>query len=455
MNTIVISDPFDLHLKQKRPFHIINGLHVEAHERGSQSPDMTIPPLNTNINFLKHSPYYSDQDHLDLHIKYATSTTSESLPDVYDWRFNYPFDTSQTKKIKRLIMPPDNQYLCGSCWAMSTTSVIGDAFVVAGLVDWTPRPSTTWALTCYPQGKCEGGNPALLLQQIAQGPGIPSKYCLDYSFCSENKKCNGQAVQHFQAQNLSSLVPTECGCYYGGESVKHYNFKINNDVKTFAIGEGATSFENIQSSVKKHILLHGPVIAGFFVMKNFGSGYFTKTNGGVYLEKGNYIQGQKLTFSASNASGMNYAGAHAVAIIGWGIAKNIFYENDKRGDVPYWYCRNSWGGKWGGDSGYFKIAMYPYNKIAQFGKIVDIVDAHGQKHRCGGIMTFTVSMPPELKAFKAVQQRPPVLMDNITVYNQSENLLHSRLVQSQSSQLRYIILFVALIVVFLWTMKIT
>lgn len=423
MNEIIrINDPLHHHLTKKRPIHIIDGLHHDEHEafQVKKVPELILPPLNTHINFLKYTKAYSDQDHLDLHLRYSTSNNDVELPEIYDWRFVYSMDDSTRKHQKKNIMPPDNQYLCGSCWAISTASVIGDAFVVAGLVNWRPEISTTWALTCYSQGKCDGGSPALLLQDISRGSGIPSKHCLDYSFCAKNEKCNGQAVQHFQAQNLSSLVPQECGCYYGGKEVKHYNYTINRDVKTLAINEGATTPENLRSAIKKHILLHGPVLTGYFVMKNFSSGYFTKINGGVYLERGNYIAGSPLTFSDMEVNGQNYKGSHAVAIIGWGVAKNILYDNNKRGDVPYWYCRNSWGSKWGGDGGYFKMAMYPFNKISQFGKIVDIVDGQGQKHRCGGIITFTVSKPPELKIFKTLNQRYNQLLQDETYYKKTE-----------------------------------
>jgi len=422
MNEIRINDPLHHHLAKKRPVHIIDGIHHEEHEAflKQKSPDFVLPPLNTHINFLKYSQSYSNQDHLDLHLTYQTSTVEKTreIPEVYDWRYVYPIDDKATITKKKYIMPPDNQYLCGSCWAISTASVIGDVFVVAGLVDWRPEISTTWALTCYPQGRCDGGNPALLLQDIARGSGIPSKHCLDYSFCAKNEKCNGAATRHFEAQNLSSLIPQECGCYYG--DVDHYNYLINRDIKTLAIGQGATTEENLHTAIKKHILLNGPVLTGYFVMQNFGSGYFTKINGGVYLDRANYVPGAPLTFSDSNSSGSAYRGSHAVAIIGWGMAKNILYDNNKRGDVPYWYCRNSWGPKWGGDSGYFKMAMYPYNKVAQFGKIVTIVDNKGQRHQCGGIITFTVSKPPERKKFKSLSMKPPQLLQNEDYYKTAE-----------------------------------
>lgn len=418
MNEIRINDPLHHHLAKKRPVHIIDGIHHDEHEAflKQKSPDFVLPPLNTHINFLRYSQVYSNQDHLDLHLTYQSKNID--IPETYDWRFVYPIDDSTRKERKRNIMPPDNQYLCGSCWAISTASVIGDVFVAAGLVDWRPEISTTWALTCYPQGKCDGGNPALLLQEIARGSGIPSKHCLDYSFCAKNDKCNGAATRHFEAQNLSSLVPRECGCYYG--DVEHYNYTINRDIKTLAIGQGSTTEENLHESIKKHILLNGPVLTGYFVMKNFGSGYFTKINGGVYLDRANYVPGEPLTFSDMNSSGSAYKGSHAVAIIGWGVAKNILYDNNKRGDVPYWYCRNSWGPKWGGDDGYFKMAMYPFNKVAQFGKIVDIVDGQGQRHRCGGIITFTVSKPPERKKFKTLSVKPPQLIQNDDYYKNPE-----------------------------------
>ena len=421
MTEIRINEPLHHHLNKKRLVHIIDGLHHDENEAiiKGKTPDFLLPPLNTHINFLKYTKSYSDQDHLDLHLRYSSSTNDNEPPEIYDWRYVYTVDDDTRKSQKKYIMPPDNQYLCGSCWAISTASVIGDAFVVAGLVNWRPEISTTWALTCYSQGKCNGGSPALLLQDIARGSGIPSKHCIDYSFCAKNKVCNGQAEHHFESENLSTLVPKECGCYYGGSDFQHYKYNINKDVKTIAIGRGTTTVENVRSTIKKHIFLHGPVLTGYFVMKNFSSGYFTKINGGVYLERANYIPGEPLTFNDSEVNGRNYKGSHAVAIIGWGIAKNILYDNNKRGDVPYWYCRNSWSSNWGGDNGYFKIAMYPFNKISQFGKIVDIVDGVGVRHQCGGIITFTVSNPPEKVIYKTLSNKPLQLLHNEDYYKKS------------------------------------
>lgn len=431
---IRIDDPIHRHLAFKKPVYIIDGLHFDDHEVVERTAKrlgdsvVPLPPLNTHISFLKHLQVYSDQDHLDLHLRYSTSIISPPsktgeiiVPEYYDWRFNHSSDDAVRRARKKNIAPPDNQHLCGSCWAISTAGVISDAFVVAGLVDFKPEISTTWALTCYPQMQCGGGNPSQLLKDIANGQGIPSKHCVDYSWCSKNSNCNGQGAKHFEtAQNLSLLIPRECGCY---SSSYHYVYTINNDVRLLAVDQGATSTINFRSSVQKHIFLHGPVLVGYFVMKNFSSGYFTRVNGGVYLERANYVPGSPLTFSDSEAGGVNYRGSHAVAIIGWGVAKNILYDNGKRGDVPYWYCRNSWGGKWGSDDGYFKMAMYPFNKISQFGKIVDIVDGQNQRHRCGGIITFTVSIPPKkTNKLKQLSNVPPSLLNPLSYYSTDEDV---------------------------------
>jgi hypothetical protein len=66
------------------------------------------------------------------------------------------------------------------------------------------------------------------------------------------------------------------------------------------------------------------------------------------------------------------------------------------------------------------MAMYPFNKVAQFGKIVDIVDSQGQRHRCGGIVTFTFVKPPQKTTFKTLSNKPPQLLQNEDYYKKTE-----------------------------------
>ncbi len=83
---------------------------------------------------------------------------------------------------------------------------------VAGLVNWVPNISATYALIHYPQGRCKGGDPATLLYNIANN-GIPSKHCVDYSWCSQNRTCTtADSAAHF-GSDLSPLIPKDRGCY--------------------------------------------------------------------------------------------------------------------------------------------------------------------------------------------------------------------------------------------------
>ena len=284
------------------------------------------------------------------------------------------------------------------CWAISAAGIVADNHVVSETVNWKPNLSTTWCLASYPQYKCEGGIPAVLYQDISEN-GIATNNCADYSWCSENEACNGKATGHFQTQNvnLSDLIPTtKFACY--DSSSPHYLYFIDTPT-SMSIGTDGLIGENFTNTVKKHIYYNGPVQGGFLVFKNFMSGAFTKVNGGVYLEDGDYSGGQ-IKFDQNQLDIANYVGSHAIAIIGWGIQKNVVVDNiSTTKDIPYWYCRNSWTENWG-NGGYFKMAMYPYNNIVQFDKTVIINNKQG-----GGKIMIKASKSPQLLTLEQIEQK--------------------------------------------------
>jgi hypothetical protein len=350
-------------------------------------PSQTIPPLNTDIQF-STLPIFNASKYPGLA---AIDTTK--LPENFNWRHN-----GDPEK-RRNLSKPGNQMLCGSCWAISTAGIVADNHVIAGTVTWTPNLSTTWCLSCFPQYKCQGGNPAKLFQDISEH-GIATNHCVDYSWCSENETCNGAATKHFDPNtDLSSLVP-DCGCYDSSE--KHYLYYVDPPV-SLSIGRGGMTTDNFFTTVKKHIYKYGPVQGGFLVFKNFRSGAFTKINGGVYLETGIYDE-NVLKFDDKQVQAENYIGSHAVAIIGWGVEKDVIVdEKGSKKDVPYWYCRNSWTEKWG-DGGYFKMAMYPHNKIVQFDTMVTLATPQGEK-LSGAMVSIQASKPPELVTLKQISEK--------------------------------------------------
>jgi hypothetical protein len=446
--TIVIKD-YQKRLRQAKP--TIFEKKIVYPPSGSQEeikimPPMVIPPLNTDIQF-SILPKFKLSEHAGL-----SAIDITQIPETFDWRHAYSSDTEEITKKKRLISTPGNQALCGSCWAISGAGIIGDNFVVSGVVDWKPDLSTTWCLACYPQSQCEGGNPALLFSDISQG-GIVSNHCIDYSWCLENEQCNGSSLKHFdQKVSLSSLVPT-CGCYFG--DTEHYLYKIDKNPKSISIGVGGVDKDNIISTVKKQIYTKGPVMGGFLVFKNFMSGEFTKSNGGVYLERGVYGN-EPLKFSDDMLE--EYNGSHAIAVIGWGIAKNILVDNGgKRDDVPYWYCRNSWTTDWG-DGGYFKMAMFPFNKISQFESIVTI-SSNGQRLSGGGMVFPTASNKPEKKNIKQVEnivKNQKRLQDDAFYQQDPKNIPKTNFLEDTSKTKKtiiYVFISIIILIFLIWIIR--
>jgi len=306
----------------------------------------TIPPLNA-IGYLSNlTPYVAD-----IHQTFRAGP----LPKTFNWCKIDDNDSVIVKAKKNLITKVPDQGNCGSCWAVSTSSVISDRFIVAGKVDKNPEISPTYIMKCYftpfdgenigtiiGEG-CEGGNPGNLCKAVEMG-GVVTSNCIDYaSFCSLESGCTrgSDPVSGGEEVDRNKFLPPNCGCI--NAKVSHHKFFIDNTTSLTS-----PDFE----TVKQEIFNNGPVVGCFHVFNNFRSGDFSATEG-VYLENYIYGKGGQATFVDPNdpdspTSGKNWAGAHAVAIVGWG-------ETEK--GVKYWIVRNSWSVNWG-DGGFFKIAFY-------------------------------------------------------------------------------------------------
>lgn len=277
---------------------------------------------------------------------------------------------------------------------------MSDCLVVSGTVSHAPHLSPTYCMACYPQGMCRGGQPAQLALDVEEG-GVADMTCLDYSWCQNDDECNiRDASGHFTARDQSAKVP-DCGCYFSNDKFMYY---LDRGTDTFSISLPEVSAETFRQTVKAHLMDFGPAIGGYVVLQNFLSGKHTRVNGGVYFDRADYAsyrEGSPLTFD--DRLTLDSEGLHAVTIVGWGVAKNVLYDNEARGDVPFWHCRNSWGTAWG-DRGYFKIAMYPFNRVAQFDKVVNVT-LNRQVARIGGMIMIRATTAPISESKETINRR--------------------------------------------------
>jgi hypothetical protein len=101
---------------------------------------------------------------------------------------------------------------------------------------------------------------------------------------------------------------------------------------------------------------------------------------------------------------LEFDGGHAICIVGYGISEKeiplMDFNNNKIikvKNVPFWWVRNSWGDKWNPKyKGFFKLPMYPFNKVIQVdvpigqvqigGKPATIPSPFNENQGMGGIL---------------------------------------------------------------------
>lgn len=363
--------------------------------------------LNTDIDFSKLpipviNPAWA----------YAADNKDVVLPNNFSWGTITSDDDEAIKSKKRLITTPQRQFQCGSCFAMATATCISDIFVVSGL-KWNPMVSTTFLMQNFKGNKCDGGNPATLLMEIASSSGVLSDHCVDYSWCSKNAICNEKESGHFDSeyrkrQQLSKLV-TPKGCFFSqkdGMAIPRNLYRIKN-VRNIGLSLGPKESERLNLLLKTIIRYKGPIIMGFRVFGNFPVGRFTQINKGVYFDNDISENDNEVKFYEGTLP--SPVDKHACVIVGWGVERNVQVNN--KGDikdVPYWHCRNSFGVDWG-NNGYFKYAMFPYNQI---GSPLSIPGLGGFiAFEANGISQGTFSKTPVV---------PPILERPDSYYTSSE-----------------------------------
>ena len=216
-------------------------------------------------------------------------------PPSLDWRNNGG----------NFVTPVRNQGGCGSCWAFATTAALESSVLRA---ENTPgvdlNLSEQVLVSCGTSGGSDAGSCAGGVIQYASNyirdTGLPVESC--YPYTGTDGSCG-----------------SACGTY---------------NTSTYRIVSWAdvTGTSPTVSAIRDALVSYGPLVTTMDVYDDFFS-YVS----GVY----------------SHTAG-DYAGGHAVLIVGYSDAGQ------------YFIVKNSWGAGWG-ESGYFKIAYSELGTVVNFG----------------------------------------------------------------------------------------
>ena len=263
-----------------------------------------------------------------------------ALPKSFDCRERWP----------GLISAPLNQGRCGSCWAFSTTTSASDRLRIAtnGKVLNTPivydlytNPSqppeevhTIDTLSPYHLAACN--NCDILMRM---GKSAMAKWMSDVGEC--NKECNGGIIPyayHF----ISKIGLTAMSCEYKAGRKEKYICEPDITCPVYKGKTGVPEQDVFQlvgvDSIKKSLMLYGPVTVGFTVYQSFETFYKDPKNA-----KKAYPPVEQIKDGSWKDTVL---GGHAVVCLAW--------DEDENGK-EFWIIRNSWGSLHWGDCGYFRM----------------------------------------------------------------------------------------------------
>lgn len=409
-----------------------------------------IPNMNTNMVIV--AAFQPDSEH-NAKLAAAGIDPSATLPTAFSWH-----DADSVRSSGRMtdfdgswISEPPNQSHCGSCWAVSSTSVLTDRISIAQKSK-TPTLSATTTAGCatHEPGMdgCGGGLPSdagCFFEQI----GVPEDACNPYdAWCSPTAQscalpacCGSQGRdmnagagapdytgQRVACVDFKSRVGSNPGCLTAGcKSAKNASDQLYKakEGSTFSLGQGEPA--EIFKRMQFNIYAGGPVVGAFFVYSDFMlptlpewgwtatngiyinsstspycndsyiTGVLSKLNSGATLtvaeqKAASFAQMTKGDTVASMSSRLNgilqtKMGAHAVTIVGWGQGDT---KHPKYGVVNYWVVRNSWGSAWN-EGGYFRIAFTDITKGVNDQVGIDYPKALGDGLLGGGATVFQVA----------------------------------------------------------------
>lgn len=209
--------------------------------------------------------------------------------------YNFFKDTNIKPHIK-------NQGMCGSCWAIASTSALSYRFMKKGInVDFSPQHE----LSCY-NALCSGGNNLIdpFLSFVING--TVTEECFPYT-------SNSGKVEQCRTKCVDPNM--EYKKYYAKNA---YTIKIED-----------SNIYDVTKIVIDQLITNGPVMTSIMLYQDLEK-FLNDSNcpNDIYTYDGN----------------SGYSGGHALVIVGYNFTR----------DKYYWILENSWGEEFC-DHGYFKM----------------------------------------------------------------------------------------------------
>ncbi|KAI1710988.1 papain family cysteine protease domain-containing protein [Ditylenchus destructor] len=273
-------------------------------------------------------------------LRYLSSLRNLSLPKQFDSRQQWP----DCESIHRVV----NQGGCGSCWAMSATSVMSDRICIATNGTRQPHVSAQDLIECCPHcGGCRGTVWALFsfVHWKEHGVVTGSDYG-SYEGCKPYEKvpnCGSPcSIETYSAkQPVLDVCWSVCHPLYD----KTYQEDLNKAKKVYWVKPNllnnviySKTMNQIDDLLKKskvdydviikrELMINGPMVACFVVHDEF-----QHYKSGIY--------------ESNTSPNTKELYGHCAKLIGWG----------EENGAEYWSYMNTWGRSWG-ENGFFRVAI--------------------------------------------------------------------------------------------------
>jgi hypothetical protein len=311
----------------------------------------SFPPCNVgrDLKYSLKTPEYNgpfvNMTNLDRTGFDHSRTRSRGLADI---GVNVPVSFSWKDTGGNKIEPQEpngfrNQMACGSCWAFTTASILGDRYAIKHKVA-APYPSVAYLLSCVTMQQggntatcCLGGNIQVAAQWLStEGNGTKTEDCWPYSYFREppGVNCSGIPDSYMSPPCLHTASLSKCCASCCGDGRAKPLFTVSAEAGTIfpiavpkgdsadmKFGENADGGElDVNATIRAiqlDIMKYGPIATSMKEPPNFNDWWNLRDSPtDVFVE---------------NVGG---TGGHAVCLTGWG-------ETSK--GVRWWEMRNSWG----------------------------------------------------------------------------------------------------------------